>query len=80
MREDVWRAQIRHTVKKHLEKELQVRNARHQGAEPLLHRPCGELPELRRRAVQPMKGKFAVAFEEELTALAKEARYRALTG
>jgi type III restriction enzyme len=25
MREDVWRVQIKHTVKKHLEKELQLR-------------------------------------------------------
>jgi len=25
MREDVWRAQIKHTIKRHLEKELQVR-------------------------------------------------------
>ena len=25
MRDDVWRAQIKHTVKTHLEKELQVR-------------------------------------------------------
>ena len=32
MREDVWRAQIKHTVKKHLEKELQLRGPRHQGA------------------------------------------------
>ena len=24
MRDDVWRAQIKHTVKRHLEKELQV--------------------------------------------------------
>ena len=31
MRDDVWRAQIKHTIKKHLEKELQLRGARHQG-------------------------------------------------
>ena len=49
MRDDVWRAQIKHTVKKHLEKELQLRGARHQGAQPVLHRPRRELPRLRRR-------------------------------
>ena len=49
MRDDVWRAQIKHTVKRHLEKELQVRGARHQGADPVLHRPRGQLPRLRRR-------------------------------
>ena len=27
MRDDVWRAQIKHTVKKHLEKELQLRGS-----------------------------------------------------
>ncbi len=49
MRDDVWRAQIKHTVKKHLEKELQLRERGHQGPEPLLHRPRGQLPRLRRR-------------------------------
>ena len=37
MREDVWRVQIKHTVKKHLEKELQLRERGHQGLEPVLH-------------------------------------------
>ena len=48
MREDVWRAQIKHTIKRHLEKELQLRDARHQGALPLFHRPGGQLPRLQR--------------------------------
>ena len=49
MRDDVWRAQIKHTVKRHLEKELQLRGRGHQGASAVLHRPRGQLPRLRRR-------------------------------
>ena len=48
MREDVWRVQIKHTVKKHLEKELQLRGRGREGLEPVLHRPRGQLPRLRR--------------------------------
>ena len=48
LREDVWRVQIKHTIKRHLEKELQAAGARHQGAVALLHRPRGQLPRLRR--------------------------------
>ena len=77
MRDDVWRVQIKHTVKKHLDKELQLRNRGHQGPEPVLHRPRGQLPRLR-RAGQPVKGKFANAFEAALAALRKDARYSVL--
>jgi len=48
MRDDVWRAQIRHTIKRHLENELQGPRARHQGAQPLLRGPCSQLSRLRR--------------------------------
>ena len=48
VREDVWRAQIKHTVKRHLETGADARRARDQSALPLLHRSGGELPELRR--------------------------------
>lgn len=77
LREDVWRVQIKQTVKKHLDKELQLRalglkvlslffidrvaNYRDYGADGL-----------------PIKGKFAEAFEAELSLLAKEERYRTL--
>ena len=44
MREDVWRVQIKHTVKKHLEKELQLRGRDVKVLEPVLHRPRGQLP------------------------------------
>jgi type III restriction enzyme len=77
MREDVWRAQIKHTVKKHLDKELQVRrlglkvlslffvdrvaNYRDYGADGL-----------------PVNGKFADALEAALGELAKDRRYEEL--
>jgi type III restriction enzyme len=77
IREDVWRAQIKHTIKRHLEKEIQVRArgikvlslffidrvANYRGYDP---------------AGCPVKGKFAEACEVELAALATEARYAAL--
>ncbi len=60
----------------HLEKELQVARARHQGALSLFfidrvanYRDYDE-------AGQPVKGKFAEAFEAELAELAKDARYQ----
>ncbi len=78
LREEVWRVQIKHTVKRHLEKVLQVRarglkvlslffidrvaNYRDYGAD-------GHL----------VKGKFAVVFEEALAELARDERYRDLT-
>lgn len=74
VRDDVWRAQIKHTIKRHLEKELQVRG---RGIKVLSlffidrvanYRGYGE-------DGQPTPGKFATAFEEELAALAAEDRY-----
>ena len=77
LREDVWKTQIKFTIKKHLEKELQVnargikvlslffidRVANYRGYDELGH-PC--------------KGKFAAFFESSLAELAKEERYRDL--
>jgi len=76
-RDDVWRAQIKHTVKKHLEKELQLRGrgikvlslffidrvANYRGYDP---------------SGQRVPGPFAEAFEAELVAYAKDARVRDL--
>lgn len=78
MREDVWRVQIKHTVKHHLDKELRVQarglkvlslffidlvgNYRNYGADG-----------------QPVKGKFAEAFEAVLADFARDERYRELT-
>jgi type III restriction enzyme len=77
MREDVWRVQIKHTIKRHLEKALQVRD---RGIKVLSlffidrvanyhdYDPAG----------QCVKGKFAEALEVELAELAREERYQSL--
>ncbi len=77
MREDVWRVQIKHTVKKHLEKELQIRA---RGIKVLSLFFIDRVANYRDydEAGQPVKGKFAEAFEAELAALATDGRYTAL--
>jgi type III restriction enzyme len=77
MRDDVWRVQIRHTVKKHLDKELQLHN---RGVKVLSLFFIDRVASYRDYDAtgRPTKGKFAQWFEEELAALAKEARYRVL--
>jgi type III restriction enzyme len=77
MREDVWRAQIKHTVRKHLDKELQVRI---RGIKVLSLFFIDRVANYRDydQAGQAVKGKFAEVFEAELAALAKDERYRAL--
>lgn len=77
LHEDVWRMQIKQTVKKHLEKELQVQGT---GLKVLSlffidrvanYRSYGE-------DGQPVKGKFAEAFEQVLAEHAKDPRFDAL--
>jgi type III restriction enzyme len=77
MRDDVWRVQIRHTVKKHLEKELQLHN---RGIKVLSLFFIDRVASYRDYDAggKPIKGKFAQWFEEELTALAKGPRYGVL--
>jgi type III restriction enzyme len=77
MRDDVWRAQIKHTVKKHLEKELQLRG---RGIKVLSLFFIDRVANYRDYdgAGQPVKGKFAEAFEVSLGEFAKEARYAPL--
>jgi len=77
MREDVWRAQIKHTIKRHLDKELQIRG---RGIKVLSLFFVDRVANYRDYdgAGQPVKGKFAQAFEEELAALAKEEPYQEL--
>jgi type III restriction enzyme len=77
MRDDVWRSQIRHTVKRHLEKELQVRE---RGIKVLSLFFIDRVANYRdyEEAGQPVQGKFAAAFESELAALAREERYKSL--
>jgi type III restriction enzyme len=77
LREDVWRAQIKHTVKKHLDKELQVRA---RGLKVLSLFFVDRVANYRDYGAdgRPVKGKFAEAFEAVLAALAKDERYREL--
>ena len=77
LREDVWRLQIKHTVKKHLEKELQVGG---RGIKVLSLFFVDRVANYRAYDVdgRPAKGKFAEAFEAALGELAKDERYHEL--
>lgn len=77
LREDVWRMQIKETVKRHLEKELQVKD---RGLKVLTLFFIDRVANYRTYGDdgQPAKGKFAVAFEKALTELAGDARYSEL--
>jgi len=77
MREDVWKAQIRKTVEKHLTKELQVRQL---GLKVLSLFFIDRVANYRSYddSGQPVAGKFAREFEETLTHLAKEPRFSSL--
>jgi type III restriction enzyme len=77
MREDVWRVQIKHTIKRHLEKELLIRQ---RGIKVLSLFFIDRVANYRDYdgSGQPVKGKFAEAFEAELVALSKEERFRDL--
>jgi type III restriction enzyme len=74
MRDDVWRAQIKHTIKRHLEKELQLRT---HGVKVLSLFFIDRVANYRDydEGGQPVKGKFAEAFEAELALLARDSRY-----
>jgi type III restriction enzyme len=78
LRDDIWHTQITHTIKRHLDKELQVRE---RGIKVLSLFFIDRVAHYRDYdgAGQPIKGKFAQAFEAELTALARDERYRELT-
>jgi len=75
LREDVWRVQIKHTVKRHLEKELALRG---RGIKVLSLFFIDRVANYRDYGPdgQPGKGKFAEALEAELAALAKDERFR----
>ncbi len=77
MHEDVWRAQIKHTVKKHLEKELLVRE---RGIKVLSLFFIDRVANYRDydASGRPVKGKFAEAFEAALTELTGKSRYQEL--
>ena len=77
MREDIWGVQIKHTVKRHLEKELQVQA---RGIKVLSLFFIDRVANYRDydEAGQATKGKFARAFEEALAELARDSRYQSL--
>ncbi|MCJ7530805.1 MAG: DEAD/DEAH box helicase family protein, partial [Anaerolineales bacterium] len=77
LREDIWRVQIKHTLKRHLDKELQVRE---RGIKVLSLFFVDRVANYRDydAAGQPIKGKFAIAFEAALAELAQDSRYQVL--
>ncbi|HKQ48602.1 MAG TPA: DEAD/DEAH box helicase family protein [Phycisphaerae bacterium] len=77
LRDDVWRAQIKHTIKKHLEKELQLRD---RGVKVLSLFFIDRVANYRdyNGDGKPVMGKFAEAFEAALAEFAKEERYKGL--
>lgn len=77
LREDVWRSQIRNTVKKHLDKELQVKD---RGIKVLSLFFIDRVANYRdyEASGQPMKGKFAEALESTLSGFARDNQYRQL--
>ena len=77
LRDDIWRVQIRHTVKKHLEKELQVRG---RGIKVLSLFFVDRVANYRDHGEdgRRINGKFAETFETVLAELAREERYRGL--
>lgn len=77
MREDIWRAQIKHTVKKHLDKELLVQA---RGIKVLSLFFIDRVANYRDydEAGQPRKGKIAEEFENVLAEFARDSRYQKL--
>ncbi|MDV2990200.1 MAG: DEAD/DEAH box helicase family protein [Dehalogenimonas sp.] len=77
LRDDVWRAQIKHTVKKHLDKELQLRG---RGIKVLSLFFIDRVANYRdyEESGQPVAGKFARAFEEEFHSLSALEQYKDL--
>ncbi len=76
-RDDIWRVQIKHTIKKHLEKELQLQG---RGVKVLSLFFIDRVANYRDRDEQgrEVKGKFKEFFEETLSELIKDSRYKDL--
>lgn len=77
LRNDIWRVQIKHTIRKHLDKEIQVQT---RGIKVLSLFFIDRVANYRDYDAtgQPIQGKFAEVFKSELTSLAKEPRYSEL--
>lgn len=79
LRDDVWRFQIKETIKRHLEKELQVREAAgDRGIKVLSLFFIDRVANYRDYDGEgkPVKGKFAEAFEAELATWATDDRFK----
>lgn len=77
MRDDIWRAQIKYTVRKHLDRELELQSRRVKVLSLFFIDRVANYRDYD-SAGSPTPGKFAAAFEEELAALARDERYKTL--
>jgi type III restriction enzyme len=77
LREDIWRAQIKYTIKQHLEKELELRT---RGIKVLSLFFIDRVSNYRDydEHGRPVVGKYARVFEEELAVLAGKPQYKDL--
>ena len=77
VREDIWRAQIKHTVKQHLDREIELAS---RGIKVLSLFFIDRVASYRDydESGRPVPGKFAFTFEAELAELAKDPRYATL--
>ena len=76
VRDEIWQSQIRKTVKKHLDKELQVRSL---GLKVLSLFFIDRVANYRSyEGSEEVQGKFAVVFEKALAELAAEPKYKSL--
>lgn len=75
VRDDLWRVQIHNTIRRHLDKELAVRN---KGIKVLSLFFIDKVANYRSydEHGQPLKGKFAKVFEEAFKALTGQERYK----
>jgi len=75
MRDEVWQAQIKHTIRRHLEKELEVRG---RGIKVLTLFFIDRVANYRSYDAEghAVPGKFALAFERELAEFAKDSRFQ----
>jgi type III restriction enzyme len=77
LRDDVWRVQVRHTIKKHLDREVQLQSRRIKVLSLFFIDRVANYREYDADG-HPLPGKVASVFEEELRELARDERYRSL--
>ena len=77
IRDDLWRVQIRNTISRHLDKEIALKN---KGIKVLSLFLIDRVANYRSydEQDQPVKGKFAVAFEEAFKELTAQEKYKGL--